>query len=205
MAKRSGEPKTKRGVGRPRSFDRDKALEAAMLLYWERGYEGVTISELTAAMGIMPASLYAAFGNKETLYSEALAYYQAHERPTWKPLAQASLRETLIALFEQGVRVVTRRGRPRGCMIASGFLDAASGNEHLAEEPRRLRAVLRRDLLERMEAAGAAGELAEDVDPKAAALFLAALLAGISVQAKDGVTARDLSRVTDIAVTALSA
>ena len=74
---------TKAIRGRPRAFDMDKALDAALDLFWRKGYEGTSIADLTKAMGINPPSLYAAFGGKETLFHQALDRYEAAHAVFW--------------------------------------------------------------------------------------------------------------------------
>ncbi len=189
--------------GRPWSFDRDLALEAAMLLFWERGYPSVSIADLTEAMGIRPASLYAAFGSKVELYRSARARYFEREEPRWAVPRQGPLRSALVEFFDLAVRVVTRPGRPRGCMIASGFIEFAPHEQDLALETRALRDGVRRDLLELFEAGRAAGELAPEADPAALARYVATVAGGLSVQARDGAIIDELRAVCDAAVRTL--
>ena len=89
-------------TGRPIGFDRDSALEAAMLLFWERGYEGTSMADLTHAMGLNPSSIYAAFGDKHALFQLVVKRYmklraqyaaKALEEPTLEKVHSCALRQ----------------------------------------------------------------------------------------------------------------
>ena len=194
-------PKSK--GGRPWSFDRELALEAAMLLFWERGYPSVTIADLTGAMGIRPASLYAAFGSKADLYRSARARYFGREEPRWDVPAHGPLRTALPDFLDMAIRVVTRPGRPRGCMIVSGFIEYAPDECDLAVETRAIRDRVRADLLKLLEAGRESGELAPDADPASLARYFATVAEGLSIQARDGASVEDLQAVARAALRAL--
>lgn len=199
-------PHAKSKGGRPRTFDRDTALEAAMLLFWERGFEGVSIDDLTAAMGgIAPPSLYAAFGSKADLYRESLARYSGQEEPRWSIPTEGSAIEGVRQVFDLGVRVVTRNQRPRGCMVASGFVEFAPENADLALETRRMREANEVKLRALIERGVASGELQPDKDPARLARFFATVLSGLSVQARDGATLEELRAVAAEAISVLPA
>ena len=106
--------------GRPRSFDRQEALARAMETFWTHGYESTSIADLTAAMGIASPSLYAAFGSKEALFLEAVALYGATEgEQLWGPVATAKTARAGMEAFLLGTaRAFTRKGKPRGCLVA---------------------------------------------------------------------------------------
>jgi TetR/AcrR family transcriptional regulator, copper-responsive repressor len=133
--------------GRPRSFDRDRALERAMHVFWRQGYEGTSVSDLTRAMGINPPSLYAAFGDKEQLYLEALGRYQERRLKLvaqWfeeEPTAKAAVRRLLT---EAACRLA-RSGAPRGSMLvlSATQCSAASLQPELAERRANMRAILK--------------------------------------------------------------
>jgi TetR/AcrR family transcriptional regulator, copper-responsive repressor len=132
--------------GRPRSFDRDKALERAMHVFWRQGYEGTSVSDLTHAMGINPPSLYAAFGDKERLYLEALGRYQQRRLESmakWfeeEPTAKAAVRR----LLTEAARELARSGAPRGSMLvlSATQCSAESLQPELAERRASVRAIL---------------------------------------------------------------
>ena len=189
--------------GRPRGFDRDAALDAALLLFWEHGYDGVAISDLTAAIGIAAPSLYAAFGSKEDLYRAALGRYQQAGGPAGRLLGlEGTAHDAVAAALRSAVRAVTRKDRPRGCLVSSGLLACAPGAEPLAREHRRLRAAMVREFQRRITRGIKAGELPEDTVAAALARFYVTVLQGLSVQARDGASARDLDQVAQRALAA---
>ena len=121
-------------MGRPRGFDKEAALDAAMRLFWERGYEGTSIADLTEAMDLNPSSIYAAFGDKKSLfelaakrYAEGPAQYQAIA------LREPTLREVILALFRDTVEFLTESGQPPGCMTLTGAM-ACSVEANSAKE-----------------------------------------------------------------------
>lgn len=188
--------------GRPRSFDRSAALDRAIELFWQRGYEGVSIAALTDAMGIAPPSLYAAFGSKADLFREAIAHYSEHDGGGDPIPADADAYDTISASLNRGVRVVTQPGRPRGCMISSGML--ASGPEHvgLVDELRQFRTSYRGVLQSKIQKDINAGILPASTDANALARFYASVSQGISIQALDGATTKELYAVVESALRA---
>lgn len=180
--------------GGPRSFNRDEAVETAMRLFWRRGYEGVSVADLTAAIGIAPPSLYSAYGSKAGLYREALDRYASLPGAVDR-LAQAeSFEEAVADLLRGAVRASTASPSERGCMVSSGMVECAIENEGVA-----------RDLADRRRAIRAAIALALErwVDtPTANALasYFSAVMLGLSVQARDGASRAELDRVADEAI-----
>ena len=183
--------------GRPRTFNREEALEAAMLLFWERGFEGVSIVDLTAAMGgIAPPSLYGAFGSKADLYREARKRYHEQEEPHWSIPTDGSAVDGIRQVLDLAVRVVTRAGRPRGCMVGGGFLEFAPENAQLAMETRALRKGNCAKLKMLFEGGIASGELRPDADAAGLSRYFATVFSGLSVLARDGATVEELQAVT---------
>ncbi len=193
-----------RQVGRPLSFDRDAALEKAMRQFWETGYETTSVADLTRAMGITPPSLYAAFGDKEKLFLEALARYTT---PGPKPAAE-SIREAPTAeaaarqLLEASAMFFTQSGMPAGCLVASA---AATGSE----DAKRVRMALRQvrvdtaaALEQRIKADVAAGVLPESTQAHALAAMTVAVLQGLSALARDGASRSELLEVVSQAMNA---
>jgi len=195
-------PPSARRRGRPRRFDRAAALALAGELFWRLGYEGTSVADLTAALGITPQSLYAAFGSKAELYREALAWYRAGDGGF---VEQALVEEpTAIAaigrLLHQAAREFTRPGRPPGCMISAAVLTCATENQPVADHTSALRRATLGLLQERLEAAVAAGELRSDADAAALARFVGAIIQGLSVQARDGATEAELDALATLAL-----
>ncbi len=170
-----------------------------MLLFWERGFAAVSITDLTAAMGITTPSLYAAYGSKGALYEEALALYFTTEQP-WTLPASGSAVDALRSFFVRSIKVVTRKGRPHGCMVSSGFLEYSPETAPLAEAPRRLRAANHRVLLTLMKRGVASGEFDAATDVAGQAVFLSTVLEGLTVQARDRRSARQLMSVMALAL-----
>ena len=190
-------------LGRPRAFDIDKALERALRVFWEKGYEGSSLSDLTEAMGINRPSLYAAFGNKEALFRKALDRYvertmvfvrDAINEPTACGVAERLLRSA--------ADMVTNPHDPRGCLTVRGAL--SSGEE---ADPIRLELALRRSegealIRKRFEQAKRDGELPPGDNPADLARYLATVYQGMSVQAAGGATRGQLRRVAETALRA---
>ena len=193
--------------GRPRGFDRAAALRRAMEVFWERGYEGTSIADLTAALDIRPPSLYAAFGSKEELFREAVALYEEVEGgPPLAALRTASTAlEGIEAMLRQHVRAYTDPGKPKGCMIilaATTYTPSTEGVRDFLAEQRRASTVAVR---ERLHAGQAAGDVPLGVDTAALADYVSSVQFGMSLQARDGAGPRELSAVVDLAVLACAA
>jgi AcrR family transcriptional regulator len=193
--------------GRPRSFDRAAALRRAMEVFWAKGYDGTSMSDLTAAMGVNSPSIYAAFGCKEELFREAAELYGATEGGriweymTTAPTARAAIEGMLRASAED----FTRSGKPRGCLIALGALHADKENEAVCRELRRQRAQNIELLRRRLERGIAEGELPAGLDKRAIATFYATVQHGMSIQARDGASRASLLAVADCAMAAWDA
>ncbi len=190
--------------GRPRSFDRDAALAAAMRLFWRKGYTATSIAELCGAMGIGSPSLYAAFGSKEALYAEALRRYAETAGPLiWGPVdAGATARAAIEGfLMASAANLPATPGRPGGCMMAL----SAAGSEG-CEPLGRAVAAARADGLARLEArlrrGVADGELPGGTDVAALARFYVSVQQGMSIQARDGADRPALEAVARTAMAA---
>ncbi|TKD47765.1 MAG: TetR/AcrR family transcriptional regulator [Mesorhizobium sp.] len=174
--------------GRPRTFDRTAALRRAMEVFWAKGYEGASMSELTAAMGINSPSLYAAFGSKEALFLEAVELYtQVEGTDIWSALEKApTARQAVERFLRQTAKAYSQTDRPQGCLIALGALHQDSSRGAICDDLRRRRAESRAALLRRLERGVAEGELPENFDCGTAATFYATVQHGMSIQARDG-------------------
>ncbi|MCC0807766.1 TetR/AcrR family transcriptional regulator [Methylobacterium sp. W2] len=176
-------------AGRPREFDRDAALGKAQRAFWTRGYEGTSMADLVAALGIASARIYAAFGSKEALFREAVALYEIEDGgfATRALEEERTARQAIERILREAIDLYTRPGGPKGCMVVSAATNCTAENEAVAEwlaERRRMRTA---SITARMERAAANGELPPDADVGALGDHYAALLHGLSVQARDGV------------------
>lgn len=188
-------------TGRPIGFDKDAALEAAMLLFWERGFEGTSMADLTQAMGLNPSSIYAAFGDKHALFSLAVRrYLETRARYAEEALAEPTLDKVIRALFDNTVAFLTTRGHPSTCMTLAGSmgcsLDATPARD-LLTEIRKLNEIA---IKERLIEARKSGELSKDINVDDYTRFISLMLAGLSVQAANGSTKAELKRTAQMAV-----
>ncbi|MGJ4945298.1 TetR/AcrR family transcriptional regulator [Bradyrhizobium sp. HKCCYLS1011] len=198
---KSVEPTT-RSRGRQPTFDRDEALETALDLFWRHGYDGVSIADLTKAIGIAAASLYHAFGSKADLYREVLHHYRS-VRIGAKEIADApSSYDAVRQMLDRGITAVTMPGKPLGCMVSSGMLMTSEENADLAAELKAIRTVSRKALERRIAHDVKEGVLPATTDAAALARFYMTVLQGLSVQALDGASAAELRLVAASALRA---
>jgi AcrR family transcriptional regulator len=188
--------------GRPRSFDRDAALGAAMEVFWKKGYEATSIHDLTDAMGINPPSLYAAFGDKEHLYLAAVERYQQWRREQVgrtldeEPTARAAIER----LLHEYVVELTKTCHPAGCMLASASCASASADAQEALAERRSQA--RRRLKERIDRGVREGDVPKGTDTAELADFFTTVVTGVAMRAKDGASRRSLLASVEAAMRA---
>lgn len=192
---------TPRPRGRPRAFDRDEALAKAADTFWRLGYEGASIADLTAAMGITPQSLYAAFASKADLYREALEWYQATVgASTAAALEEGDAVVALTRVLRDSARDFTRRDRPHGCMVSTAVLTCATENDPVARHVAGLRTATINLIRVRIERGISEGQLKGETNAASLARFVGAMIQGMSVQAQDGATTEALSALADHAV-----
>ncbi|MBK3801449.1 TetR/AcrR family transcriptional regulator [Azospirillum argentinense] len=192
---------TPRPRGRPRAFDRDEALAKAADTFWRLGYEGASIADLTAAMGITPQSLYAAFASKADLYREALEWYQATVgASTAAALEEGDAVVALTRVLRDSARDFTRRDRPHGCMVSTAVLTCATENAPVARHVAGLRTATINLIRVRIERGISEGQLKGETNAASLARFVGAMIQGMSVQAQDGAPTEALSALADHAV-----
>ncbi len=191
-------------IGRPRAFDREAALGAAMQVFWRKGFSAASMNELCDAMSIRSPSLYAAFGSKEALYLEAVErYVRTIGPPIWGKLAEgATARASIEALLMAAAEILPQSpSAPAGCMVALG----AVGDEWpapVADVVRRVRLDMLGRLRARLDAAVADSELPPSTDTERLSRFYLAIYQGMAIQARDGATAEDLNGVAEAAMAA---
>lgn len=187
--------------GRPRAFDRDTALEQARRTFWQLGYEGASIADLTAAMGITPQSLYAAFHSKAELYREALAQYRrtdggfSKKAMAEEPTAAKAIRRVLA----EAAHLFTRSDRPTGCMLSTAVITCAEENRVVADHVAEMRRETLARYRDRIEKGIAEGDVPPGTDSLAIARFLQSIIQGMTIQARDGASEKDLVAVAEIA------
>jgi AcrR family transcriptional regulator len=188
--------------GRPREFCVDQALASALHVFWAKGYDGASMTDLTEAMGITKPSLYAAFGNKEALFHKALDLYEqekleygraALEQPTARKVAEYYLRGA--------IEIHGGASDPKGCMGLISSLACSPEAESIKADVVRRRASSQRLLVERFERAKAEGDIPAHVDAEGLTSVLYALIQGITVQAGAGATRAELERLVDTSMT----
>jgi AcrR family transcriptional regulator len=188
-------------TGRPISFDKGAALEAAMLLFWERGFEGTSMADLTKAMGLSPSSIYAAFGDKYALFSLAVKRYtESRAQYATKALEEPTLEKVVRALFDNTVAFLTTPGHPPTCMTLAGAVGCsvdASPARDIMIEIRKQNEVL---MSERFLQARKSGDLSKDVNIDDYTRYLSSILAGLSIQAANGSTKAELKRTAKMAL-----
>lgn len=175
-----------------------------MRLFWAKGFDGASMADLTAVMGINPPSLYAAFGSKEALFREATDLYSETEGVgIWRSLHQsATARQAVEGFLRESAAAFSRAGDPPGCLIVLGALNANGNNAAICEDLRQRREANVAELRTRLEAAVREGELRAGIDCEAIAVFYVTVQQGMSIQARDGASHARLLAAADGAMAA---
>src|ERR1700719_763831 len=190
-------------LGRPRAFDVDLALDRALDLFWRKGYEGTSLSDLTRAMRINRPSLYAAFGNKEQLFRKVLdrymngplAYFQ-------KALGAAKARDVVEQIFLGAANMPSDPRTPAGCLVVQGALACGDAAGSVRKEIGALRAAAKAALRRRLQRAKREGDLPSNADPAELSHYVMTVLHGMAVQCADGASRDQLPRVAQVALRA---
>jgi len=188
-------------TGRPIGFDKDAALEAAMLLFWERGFEGTSMADLTQAMGLNPSSIYAAFGDKHALFQLAVKrYMEMRAQYAGKALEEPTLEKVVRALFDSTVAFLTTPGHPQTCMTLAGAVGCSQEATPARDLMKEIRKQNQVSIRERLLKARKSGELPKDIDVDDYTRYLSTILAGLSIQAANGSTKAELKRTAQMAL-----
>lgn len=190
-------------IGRPRSFDRTVALQRATEIFWRQGYDGTSLVDLSAAMGIAQSSLYAAFGSKLELFTEAVDTYMQQyaeifiEASTEEPTAA----EAAARILHKSVDRFTADDQPAGCLTSSAAMSGGSGTFDVRSAVARKQRANAQVLQDRIETSTQAGQLPNN-SARVLAEFIMTLWHGLSAAAATGVTRSTLHEVVDLAMTA---
>jgi len=193
--------------GRPRAFDRDVALARAMEVFWAKGYEGASMSDLTSAMGIASPSLYAAFGSKEALFRDAVGLYaETDGASVWQAVADADTAYgTVEAFLLETARAFTRKDKPSGCLVVLSALHASEESATVRNELIARRKQCSKVLARKLASGVKTGEIATSVDIDALATYYMTVQQGMSIQARDGASKATLEKTAKAALAGWSA
>jgi AcrR family transcriptional regulator len=191
-------------LGRPRAFSEEAALDAAMRVFWEKGYEGASLADLTEAMGINRPSLYATFGDKQALFLRAMEQYAngpAHYLRA--ALDQPSAHAVIEALLRGSVKLLSDPRNPRGCLSVQGGTACGTAAEPIKQALIDWRKKGEAEIVKRFKRARAEGDLPAELDPLDLARYVATVLNGLGIQAANGATKAEMTRVAEMALRAL--
>lgn len=181
-----------------RGFDKDKAVAAAMRAFWLRGYEGVSVDDLTAAMGVSRPTLYASFGGKEDLFRRALQHYEREDGAFYREAAQApTARGVAQALLRGALKLFPGDATPPGCLYVAHLVARGAEADAIRSEMMAQARIAEKTLRQRFERAASEGDLAPGVDPVGLAYMLLALVQGLAVQASSGVPRSAMKRTVE--------
>lgn len=188
--------------GRPRGFDRQEALRQAMEVFWDKGFERASLADLTNAMGLKPPSVYAAFGDKEKLFKEAVALYaDIHGKGIWDQLENSpTAREAIHNLLRGTAKAYTNQAPSRGCLIVLAAPQKEGASFAVCEELRQRRLTNILLLEQRLNCGIEDGELPASLDCRAVANYYSSVQYGMSILARDGADYQTLCAVADCAI-----
>jgi len=195
-------------TGRPRGFDRDAALDAAMHLFWEYGYEPTTLNLLKEAMGgISPTSFYAAFGSKEALFREAVERYRITHGSVTDILRDESLppREVVETCLRRSIAMQTDVSHPIGCLVTQAATNCGPENQSAAAVLTAERRANFKAIIKQVERAIASGHMPSDTDVHAVATLFNTFMVGIATSARDGASREELEKAVGLAMASWNA
>lgn len=191
-------------LGRPRSFDIGGALDRALQVFWRKGYEGASLSDLTKAAGVNRPSLYAAFGDKEALFRKALdRYLNGPAAYTQEALKEPTARAVVERLLRGAADLNTAPSNPGGCLTVQGALACGEAADSIRQELAAYRAAGEGALRRRFQRAKSDGDLPATVNPSDLARYVATIVYGMAVQAAGGASREKLQHVVEMALRTL--
>jgi AcrR family transcriptional regulator len=187
--------------GRPRVFDMDEALDKALKIFWEKGYEGASLAEFTVTLGINKPSLYAAFGNKEELFQKALSKYTLGPASFVKEIiSEPTAFKVAQSFLFKAADFLTSTSHPKGCMVVQAAISIGDNSSRVKNLLIKYRLNYEQLLSVRFEKAVIDGDLTEGAKPKLLAKYLATLHQGMSIQATSGATKEELLEIAKLAL-----
>lgn len=191
-------------VGRPRSFDTEQALDCALKVFWRKGFDGTSLTDLTEAMGINRPSLYKAYGDKETLFRLAMdRYVEIHGCHVKAALEERTARQVVEKLWNGSIELARNPRNPRGCFLVQGALACGDAAQAVQQAMARERFKGELALRKRFQRAVAEGDLPRSIKPANLARYVSTVSYGLAIQAASGASIADLKSVTAIALQAL--
>ena len=196
--------KSPKRMGRPRSFDIDRALDRALVVFWRKGYEGASLSDLTKAVGVNRPSLYAAFGDKEALFRRVLdRYLKGPAAYAKEALREPTARAVVERLLLGGANLNTARRNPGGCLMVQGALASGEAADSIRQELTACRTAGEAAMRRRFERAKSESDLPANVNPADLACYIATVIYGMAVQAAGGASRSELQRVVEMVLRTL--
>ena len=192
-----------RGRGRPKSFDRTAAIQQAMELFWDRGYEGTTFDDLIGAMKLSPSSFYHEFGSKEQLYREAVdCYFKLSTSYLRGFSSHRDTRAAFKALIEEAAAFFTNGGSPPGCMISLAGTHLPPHLRSVTDYTKSMRKLFEQELAGRLRKGVADGDLPPGTNVKELAAYFDTVIRGMAVHARDGASPKQLLAICRAAMRA---
>ncbi|MGI4826883.1 MAG: TetR/AcrR family transcriptional regulator [Janthinobacterium lividum] len=198
-----GDAPPSRRPGRPLGFDREAALQQAMLLFWRHGYEATSVNDLVKAMGITPPSLYTAFGDKKQLFLEAVRHYLSGPVTSQSIIEEAATaREAAAGLLQVSAMGFTQENKPAGCLLASSAISCSAAAVDVQKALAEIRLTIEARLRDKIIQDRTLRKLTRTVDADALAGHIMAVIQGMSTLARDGAKQEKLMSIATAAMLA---
>jgi AcrR family transcriptional regulator len=189
--------KTSRSPGRPRMFEREDALDRAVIAFWAKGYSGTTLDDLTESMGINRPSLYASFGGKHDLYMEAIDRYAMTYgcQPVKALQSETDIKKSVAAFLDASIRCVTSKDGPKGCLISTVAADDAEKDSQVRDKINSIFTETDRVIADHFKAAQRSGQLFEGASPDSLARMTFSITHSFAARARVGASRKELSHL----------
>ncbi|MFZ6679450.1 TetR/AcrR family transcriptional regulator [Undibacterium sp. Tian12W] len=192
---------TPRKKGRPLSFDRDIALQKAMMLFWQHGYEATSLNDLTTALEVTPSSIYSAFGDKKGLFLNAVALYLSGPVTSGTIINEAATaREAALGLLNAAAIGFTGKDTPAGCLLASSAISCSVAADDVKVELAKIRHGIETQLREKITSSIKSKQMPAETDAEGLAALTMSIIQGMSTLARDGAPREKLLKVVEAAM-----